>query len=209
MASILSSGSSPRRKSNKGRPLRTWATFEGPGPTSSTWRQGTWNAKGTLELVDAFLASVVRGFDATLTCVLAGRDRVQVSMRGSGYPDAVRQRLRLVPRLDASPGLLRWFYSCFDVIVQPSRVEGFGLCPLEALCCGVPAVVTTGTGHLAWLGSDTNPTGGVLGLALGEPRPMRSEEVDCLRFRKSPSSVRCTSHMLIFVPKERGPELGR
>ena len=32
-------------------------------------------------------------------------------------------------------------------VVQPSRGEGFGLLPLEARCAGVPAVLTTTTGH--------------------------------------------------------------
>lgn len=38
-------------------------------------------------------------------------------------------------------------YSGMHVICQPSRAEGFGLVPLEALACGVPVVATTCTGH--------------------------------------------------------------
>jgi len=36
----------------------------------------------------------------------------------------------------------------YSVVVQPSRAEGFGLVPLEARACGVPAVMTDNTGHL-------------------------------------------------------------
>ena len=60
--------------------------LRGPGTNFLHMAAGDLERKGTLELVDAFLASVARGFDATLTCVLAGRDRVQVSMRGFGLP---------------------------------------------------------------------------------------------------------------------------
>jgi hypothetical protein len=38
-------------------------------------------------------------------------------------------------------------YREFDCVVQPSRSEGFGLCPLEAMCAGVPVIATPWTGH--------------------------------------------------------------
>jgi glycosyltransferase involved in cell wall biosynthesis len=37
-----------------------------------------------------------------------------------------------------------------DLLLAPSRAEGFGLCPIEALSCGTPAVVTDCTGHAEW-----------------------------------------------------------
>lgn len=36
----------------------------------------------------------------------------------------------------------------YNFVVQPSRAEGFGLVPLEARACGVPAIATDNTGHL-------------------------------------------------------------
>lgn len=36
----------------------------------------------------------------------------------------------------------------YNAVIQPSRAEGFGLVPLEARACGVPAVATCNTGHL-------------------------------------------------------------
>lgn len=41
-------------------------------------------------------------------------------------------------------------YQSMSLIVQPSRAEGFGLVPLECAACGVPSVLTLGTGHLEY-----------------------------------------------------------
>lgn len=39
-------------------------------------------------------------------------------------------------------------YAECHLVCQPSRSEGFGLVPLEALACGVPAAITMDTGHI-------------------------------------------------------------
>jgi glycosyltransferase involved in cell wall biosynthesis len=56
----------------------------------------------------------------------------------------------LTARLDATPVRLAETYAAHHVVCQPSRGEGFGLCPLEALACGVPIVATACTGHSEW-----------------------------------------------------------
>jgi hypothetical protein len=38
-------------------------------------------------------------------------------------------------------------YRSANLVIQPSRAEGFGLVPLEARACGTPVVMTMGTGH--------------------------------------------------------------
>jgi glycosyltransferase involved in cell wall biosynthesis len=63
--------------------------------------------------------------------VKAEQARNVLVIPGQGYSDK-----RLVD------GLTR-----YHGVIQPSRAEGFGLVPLEARACGVPVVVTTGTGH--------------------------------------------------------------
>ena len=40
------------------------------------------------------------------------------------------------------PAVMSRMYSSLDVLLHPSRGEGFGVCVLEAQACGVPAIVT-------------------------------------------------------------------
>lgn len=47
-----------------------------------------------------------------------------------------------------TPRDMAWFLLQSDAVIQPSRGEGFGICPLEARCLGVPNVLTNCTGHL-------------------------------------------------------------
>jgi glycosyltransferase involved in cell wall biosynthesis len=47
------------------------------------------------------------------------------------------------------PNMMMDFMRTFDLVVQPSRAEGFGIVPLEARCQGIPVVLTNATGHTA------------------------------------------------------------
>jgi glycosyltransferase involved in cell wall biosynthesis len=61
------------------------------------------------------------------------------------------------------------------VVCQPSRGEGFGLIPLEALCSGVPIVATAVTGHSEYLHPGLPgclPTPGVVIVLSGSDSPI-------------------------------------
>ncbi|GCD54319.1 MSMEG_0565 family glycosyltransferase [Acetobacter pasteurianus] len=99
--------------------------------------------KNTLHLLDAFLALrreqpdvhlIVAG-GASLLDHSAYRTRFMARLRESGAADHVTIT---GPVADED---MPSFYRQADVLAYPSVTEGFGLCPLEALACGIPVVV--------------------------------------------------------------------
>jgi len=61
--------------------------------------------------------------------------------------------IEIRPGLAESHEGIAALYSAMHAVCQPSRGEGFGLVPLEALACGVPVIATACTGHAEYLGS--------------------------------------------------------
>lgn len=55
--------------------------------------------------------------------------------------------VKILPNASFDPTTMRQLYESVDLVVQPSRGEGFGMCPLEARCAGTPVVLTNVTGH--------------------------------------------------------------
>jgi len=55
------------------------------------------------------------------------------------------------------------FYQALDYFVLPTRGEGYGLCPIEAACCGTPGFVTRWSGPVDYLSRYIQPIE-VLGL---------------------------------------------
>jgi glycosyltransferase involved in cell wall biosynthesis len=60
-------------------------------------------------------------------------------------------------------------YQSCHLVCQPSRGEGFGMCPLEARACGVPVVATATTGHSDHM--SPQPAGCVV-VATGDDSPI-------------------------------------
>jgi glycosyltransferase involved in cell wall biosynthesis len=73
---------------------------------------------------------------ADLDLVVVGPSEAQLRSAGLTPPDGAL----FVGRPD--DGALRWLYEHAVCLAFPSRTEGFGLPPLEAMMCGCPAVVT-------------------------------------------------------------------
>ncbi len=57
------------------------------------------------------------------------------------------------PGLTHSQADIALLYGSAHAVCQPSRGEGFGMVPVEALACGVPIIATACTGHSEWLGT--------------------------------------------------------
>ena len=82
-------------------------------------------------LVDAFHRSKL---DATL--VIAGRGPDESLLWETAEGDSRIKFLGFVPENE-----LNAFYNELDLFVFPSGIEGYGLCPVEAMACGKPVVV--------------------------------------------------------------------
>jgi len=102
--------------------------------------------KNTLHLIRRFAAAAS---SEVLTVVVStsqiGKVAEFVADLGASGVVTVTQRWAVTP--DVMGALL----AQFDGVMQPSRAEGFGLVPLEALAVGVPCLVSAETGHLEWL----------------------------------------------------------
>lgn len=116
--------------------------------------------KGTVQLIQAWSRLVEAG-------KLPRKSRLTMILSSIGAGSEIEARLALLDPdvaksievvrtpLDMSEGDAAWLYSGYHAIAQPSRGEGFGMVPLEALCCGVPVVATACSGHSEFLSADT------------------------------------------------------
>jgi glycosyltransferase involved in cell wall biosynthesis len=98
--------------------------------------------KGTPTLIRAFASLVARGFTGTL--VLAGSPGgvemdLPALIAGSGCPE----RIRVAGYVDESDK--QALLAAADQLVYPSRYEGFGIPPLEAMALGTPCVTSNVT----------------------------------------------------------------
>lgn len=87
-----------------------------------------------------------KGFDLALTALnrLAEMNFSPVELWTVGEP--LSEGEVTLPRRDfgyVGEAELRRIYSSADLLLYPSRNEGFGLMPLEAMACGCPVVTTT------------------------------------------------------------------
>jgi glycosyltransferase involved in cell wall biosynthesis len=96
--------------------------------------------KGCDLLIDALLKAA--GKDKSLHLVIAGPDQVgwQGALEERAEKAGMKNRITWTGMLS---GELKWgaFYSA-DVFILPSHQENFGISAIEALACGLPALVT-------------------------------------------------------------------
>jgi glycosyltransferase involved in cell wall biosynthesis len=128
--------------------------------------------KGTLELIDGF-EKFARGISGVeLRLYIGPNDLMRVFNRAMNSDF----RIGVSIRPNASPSIMAKLYCQSSVVCQPSMAEGFGLIPLEALCCGVPVVISACTGHLEYcLTQDKRSLPSVV---LIEPMGMKEVEYD-------------------------------
>lgn len=74
-----------------------------------------------------------------------GIDLVRLAERFEIPAEAIRATDQVVMENGIPPGVMAGFYSAFDVLLNPSYGEGFGVPILEAQACGTPVIVTEWT----------------------------------------------------------------
>jgi len=107
--------------------------------------------KGTLQVIEAW-GNLVRarklGPNPKLTLVLSYWEEDDVQDAVSDYLSSVEDTVTVkLSSMNLDDAQMADTYRRFHAVCQPSRGEGFGLCPLEARACGVPVVATACSGH--------------------------------------------------------------
>lgn len=133
--------------------------------------------KGTVELLQAWqslLGNWAQG--AQLLCVMdyPAKAALEEAIAEGEIQDwkELQESVRLVERAELNAAQMARTLCRSHVVCQPSRGEGFGLIPLQALCCGVPVVATAVTGHSEYLLSEAHRIPGVQIVATGPERPI-------------------------------------
>lgn len=101
--------------------------------------------KGQDMLIDAVAALVKnRGLDIDLTIVGEGPSREQLVQQAT--QSQIQGRVHFLGNKSR-----QWIYSHladYDILVQPSRIEGFGLTLVEGMAAGIPVIASTTPGLL-------------------------------------------------------------
>lgn len=100
--------------------------------------------KGTAELLEAWQRLVSAGKLGPRPKLVAVVDMPRGTFPAAEADPTIRFSTR---RLDAGEEAMATIYQSCHLVCQPSRGEGFGMCPVEARACGVPVVATDVTGH--------------------------------------------------------------
>lgn len=99
--------------------------------------------KGTDKLLEGWkLANIPKG--ELYLSVPSGKSQDFTEMASAL---GISSSVKVTDRLDYDERGMATLYSSMDLVAQPSRGEGFGFVPLEARCCGTPALLTDCTGH--------------------------------------------------------------
>jgi hypothetical protein len=158
------------------RPASAAGGEAGGHPEGAPWRvlhlaSTGLERKGTLQLVEAWIMCCRDGrlpLRASLELVVsAPHGYVRRGLCELDPSGKLSTGIGLFSRLNASEERMATLYPRYDLVCQPSRAEGFGLVPLEALACGVPVAATLCTGHADHLAGRP----GVVRIAHGEEAP--------------------------------------
>jgi len=110
----------------------------------------TLERKGTVELIEAWKEIVEvhkEEFKEISLTILVQTNMLPFYYRLRKTHEIPNENLIISKPLDLDEDRMSKLYSTYDAVIQPSRGEGFGMVPLEARVCGIPAICTTTGGH--------------------------------------------------------------
>lgn len=169
--------------------------------------------KGTLELLQAWALLNQHGTfmkGAQLMCVLDPHAKLSIEalIADGEVPEwsSIQKTVKLTLRADFGAVAMSSLLTLSHVVCQPSRGEGFGLIPLEALCCGTPVIATNVTGHSEYLMGDSSdsPAGGAVIVATGELGP-----IDDLPGSRAPTVTPEAIADALYLARANWPKLQR
>lgn len=102
--------------------------------------------KGTPQALEAFERVIMAGHRVSMTLVVPMLTKPLRALLGRLAPET-RDRINVLQYPEGqAPDTMAELYGAHDVLLCPSRGEGFGMQTLEARACGVPVVQTGCTG---------------------------------------------------------------
>lgn len=134
--------------------------------------------KGTIELLKGWglLEGQLAARNSLLLCVMdyPAKAALEEAIADGEVPDwaKIKETVRITDRAELPPASMCRTLCRSHISVQPSRGEGFGLIPLQALCSGVPIVATTATGHSEYLGYPCTSRQGMVLIRTGDEAPI-------------------------------------
>jgi glycosyltransferase involved in cell wall biosynthesis len=149
------------------------------GPCTFLFVGATIRRKGIDLLLDAF-AAVERRLPARARLVVVGP-------RGDGHALLERGGVGdVVAHAAVTQSALREFYRRADCFVLPSRHDSFGMAVLEAMACGLPAIVSEMVGAREAI--DEGRSGWIVPLA--DSRPLAERMAWCVEHRAALAAMR-------------------
>jgi len=94
-----------------------------------------------LDLLIRAFARLQSGYPSLKLVVVGGSDRQHLEISARAGEAGILPKVRLYGTVDHDT--LSFLYAAATIFVFPSRYEGFGLPPLEAMSCGAPVAAST------------------------------------------------------------------
>jgi len=133
----------------------------GAGVDTDFFTYGDTRDGSVLRIGTCGVMSPRKGIDVLAKAIahFKGRNDIEfhIKTRDTRWMPDINQSNVFIYDIDWTNEQMRDFYRSIDFFISPSRGEGFGLCPIEAACCGTPGAVTNWSGPRDYIGEYIQP----------------------------------------------------